>query len=250
MPYFLKFFYQTFLLPPGIFIIILLFLSLWTIRRERILAGVLFAVAILLYLSSILLVSDALIRPLEARYMPPSSISGDAIIILGGGATLDTPNISGAGHLSGTAANRVLTGAELYYLLKVPIILSGGQGYRGSGSEAQIARNILTSLGIPDSKIITEEESRNTFENVMNVKELIKKNGFQQPVLVTSAFHMERSIRQFKKVNQPVIPYPTGYLVNIHSRFEPYQLWPNAEATIKIQVALKEYLGIIISAWY
>jgi hypothetical protein len=61
---------------------------------------------------------------------------------------------------------------------------------------------------------------------------------------------MERSIRQFKKVNQPVIPYPTGYLVNIHSRFEPYQLWPNAEATVKIQVALKEYLGIIISAWY
>jgi uncharacterized SAM-binding protein YcdF (DUF218 family) len=250
MPYFIKFFYQTFLLPPGIFIIILLFLSLWTIRRKRILAGVLFVVAILLYLSSILLISDALIRSLEARHIPPSSISGDVIIILGGGATLDTPNISGAGHLSGASANRVLTGAELYHLLKVPIILSGGQDYRGSGSEAQIARNILTSLGIPDSIIITEDESRNTSENVMNVKELIKKYGFRQPVLVTSAFHMERSIRQFKKVNQPVIPYPTGYLVNIHSQFEPYQLWPNAEATVKMQMALKEYLGIIASAWY
>lgn len=250
MPYFLKLFYQTFLLPPGIFIIILLSLSVWLIRRNRILAGFLFVVTILLYLSSILLVSDALIRSLEKRHMPPSEVSGDVIIILGGGTTRDTPNMSGAGHLSGTAANRILTGAELHHLLEVPIILSGGQGYQDYGSEAQIARNILIGLGIPAGKIITEDESRNTSENVMNVEALIRKYDFQQPVLVTSAFHMERSIRQFNKINQPVIPYPTDYLVNIHSRFEPYQLLPNADATVKIQVALKEYLGIVASAWY
>jgi len=250
MPYFLKFFYQTFLMPPGIFIIILLFLSLWTIRYKRILAGILFAVAALLYLSSIPLISDAMIRSLEARYTPPASVSGDVIIILGGGVVHDTPNISGEGHLSGTAANRVLTGAGLYHLLKVPIILSGGRGYRGSGFEAQIARNILISLGIPAVKIITEDESRNTFKNVMNIKALIDKHGFQQPVLVTSAFHMGRAVHEFKKINQPVIPYPTAYLVNIHSLFDPYQLCPNVEAAIKIQVALKEYLGIISSAWH
>ena len=68
-------------------------------------------------------------RSLEGRFIPPSEVSGDVVIMLGGGATLDTPDVTGKGQLSSHASNRLLTVALLQKKLNVPIILAGGQVY-------------------------------------------------------------------------------------------------------------------------
>ena len=248
--YFIKFLYSTFLFPPGIIIIALLLLCFHLYRKHSNLAKIVILVTSVFYLSTISLVGDRLIGSLEGKYQPPSDVHGDVIIMLGGGATLDTPNVYGQGHLSGFAANRLLTCAQLYHKLTLPILVSGGKVLETTGSEADIAKVILMGLGVPADKIIVENQSLNTTENAKYTEILLGQYGFIQPILVTSAFHMERSVLQFGKVNLSVTPYPTDYQTNLQNKFQPHQLWPSASALLDVSLALKEYMGILAIKWY
>lgn len=71
-------------------------------------------------------IGGTILKYQEDRYNPPRNPTGDVIIMLGGGATLDTPDIDGLGNFGGNAANRLLTAARLQRQLNVPVILSGG----------------------------------------------------------------------------------------------------------------------------
>lgn len=248
--YWIKFLYTTFLLPPGIFILILAFICYKIYKKHRNVALVLTAFIFIFYLSTTVVFSNMLIRTLENKHRPPAEVKGDIIIMLGGGATLDTPNVTGKGHLSGPAANRLLTCLQLYHKLKVPIIVSGGQVYKTTGPEAEIAKEILLGVGVPEGKIIIENQSRNTTENARLVKRILDKYDSNNPILVTSAFHMERSIRAFTKVGVVVVPYPTDYHTSISNRFGWSKLMPSAEALNDVSLAVKEYLGIAMSRWY
>ncbi len=247
--YLVKFLYTVFLFPPGLFILVLLLFAWWR-RRSRALARTALLAAAVLYLASIGLVSGPLVHSLETRHTPPDRVGGDVIVVLGGGATLDTPNLGGRGHLSGSAANRLLTGLQLYHKLGVPIIYSGGQVYATGGVEAAIARSVLLNLGVPDDKIITETASLNTGDNARYTAAILAERGFTRPILVTSAFHMERSVRQFQKAGVAVLPFPTDYQENLGRRFHYTDLWPTPLAAGQLVIALKEYLGLAAIAWY
>jgi uncharacterized SAM-binding protein YcdF (DUF218 family) len=246
----IKFLYISFLLPPGLFIAALAWLCVWLHRRRQRGAGVLAVITILLYAISTPLVGDTLMRSLESRYSPPATVSGDVIVMLGGGATADTPNVHGAGHLMGFAANRLLTAAQLHYLTGAPVIISGGQVFANSGKEAEIGRHILRGLGVDDTKIIVEGQSLNTTDNARFTKQILAERGFVSPVLVTSAFHMERAVQQFAKFDVSVTPYPTDYQTNIRFIFEWNMLWPRADAFYNTQLAVKEYLGLMAVRWF
>lgn len=250
MVYFIKFLYSTFLFPPGIIIVGLFILCLYMYKRQRSLTKILGLFTLVFYVSAISLVSDRLIGSLERVYPVPAAAAGDVIVMLGGGATLDTPNVNGRGHLSGFAANRLLTSAQLYQKLNVPIIISGGKVLETTGCEAEISKAILIGLGIPEDKIILEDKSLNTTENALFTKQILERRGFSKPVLVTSAFHMERSVLQFEKAQIAVLPYPTDYQANLENRFELHQLWPSASALLNTSLALKEYVGILAAKWY
>ncbi len=241
--------YTTCLLPPGILIIILTGFCWWIYRKHR--RGFFMAagITLLFYLSSISFFSDILIHSLENRYQPPASIRGDVIIVLGGGATLDTPNIGVKGHLSGAAANRLLTAMQLYHQLKTPVILSAGKAYRTAGVESEITRMILLGVGILPTKIIVENQSINTTENAKYTKKLLAQYHFHRPVLVTSAFHMPRAVKQFTKTGITVIPFPTDYRVNASGGFDIQKLIPSAEALNQASLAIKEYLGLLASRY-
>ncbi len=247
MLYLIKFFYQTFLLPPGIFIILFLFLSIGLYRRGTKGVRLLVLITFCLYAFSTPFVGNLLIRSLESQHSPPSSLTGDVIVVLGGGATLDTPDINGLGHLSGSAANRLLTTARLQKKTRLPVIFSGGQVYSNSGNEAQVAKRILNDLEVPDSKIILEDSSRNTMENAANTSRVMKSLGYDKPILITSAFHMERSVLDFERFNLEVIPYPTDYMANVEPDIHYNLFIPSSLEETRI--ALKEYLGIAAVRW-
>lgn len=247
--YVIKFLYTVFLFPPGLFILALLLFAWWR-RRSRALSRAALLAAAVLYLCSIALVSGPLVNSLETRHTPPAEVSGDVIVVLGGGVTLDTPNLGGRGHLTGSSANRLLTGLQLHHKLGVPIIISGGQVYATGGVEAEVARSILLSLGVPDDKIIAETASLNTGDNARNTAAILRQRGFARPILVTSAYHMERSVRQFGKAGVAVLPYPTDYQDNVVRQFHYTDLWPTYPAAGQLVLALKEYLGLAAIAWY
>lgn len=248
--YFVKFIYNNFLLPPGLFIILLLLLALRLFRKQSQAAKILLGLTFFFYLSTTLWLGDFLIHSLEKDYNPPAQIQGDVIIMLGGGATLDTPNTFGKGHLSGSAANRLLTCLQLYQRLQIPIIVSGGQVFKDTGKEAEIAKNILLELGIPEDKILIENQSLNTTENALYTQKILQQCGYQQPILVTSAFHMNRSVKQFAKAGIKVLPYPTDYRTNLTNNFNLRELNSSAEGLNKVSIALKEYLGLWALKWY
>lgn len=250
MFYFIKFLYTAVLLPPGIFILFLLALTIWAHRYNRLLGRMAAVTTLLLYLCSTSLVSGALLRPLESSYQPPEQPSGDVIIMLGGGATLDTPNFGSKGHLSGFAANRLLTAAQLHEKLKVPIILSGGRVFATTGREAEIAREILLRLGVPDEQIILEDNSVNTTENAKFTGKILSQYSYSRPILVTSAFHMPRAMGQFAKAGVQPTPFPTDYQVNCTAHIGFSSLWPDAGALENVSLAVKEYVGLLALRWY
>ncbi len=119
----------------------------------------------MLYFVSIPLVGSTFIKTLESRYTPQIEIDGDIILMLGGGATLNTPNLDGQGHLSSHASSRLLTTAQLENKLNIPVLITGGQVYKQTGNEGEIAKRILIQLGISEERILVENRSFNTSEN-------------------------------------------------------------------------------------
>ena len=228
----------------------LLCLTIWLFKRQRKPAAILLTIITFFYLSTISAVADPVIRSLERRHPPAAPVAGDVIILLGGGATMDTPNLSGQGHLSSHAANRLLTAAQLYHQYKLPIIVSGGKVLETTGTEAEIARHILLDLGIPDNKILVENQSRNTTENALLSKKIMEQHNVMRPILVTSAFHMPRSVLQFAKSGITVTPYPADYQTNVTSQLTIFDFIPSSEALKNISLSVKEYIGIAASKWY
>ncbi|MFB5761461.1 YdcF family protein [Paenibacillus medicaginis] len=248
MIYLIKFAYS-FILPPGLFVLLLLVLAvwLWRWRRERKAASILLAITLLFYLSSTNLVGDAFIAGLENDYPQPSVVQGDVIVVLGGGAASGTPDVDGEGNMYGSAANRLITAVRLHEQTGLPVLFSGGQVFADNGNEGDIARRQLLGMGIPDSSILIENRSRNTEQNAQNTAALLREKGLSRPVLVTSGFHMARAVLQFEKAGVTVQPYPTDYLVSRPMKMYAGRLSPSAGAMSNMGLALKEHLGILVA---
>lgn len=230
-------------IPPGIFIISLLLCAIFLRKRLR---SLVFVVAVLLYAASIEPTKDLVLIPLEDAYGPPALTAiktGSAYVVLGGGIYDFAPDIDGKGTLSGDALPRVFCAYRLYRLDRKPIILSGGKVF-GKRPEAEIAKRILLSLGVDERDILTEENSRDTYENAKYVKELAKRHNINRIILITSAFHMKRSVMLFDKFFKDTIPFPAGYNTS-RGKYDISSYFPGAGNLSCIAVALKEYMGIL-----
>ncbi len=157
---------------------------------------------------------DWLIQPLETRFERPHPMPDDidGIILLGGGEELGR-SLSWRTPQLGLGGDRYVETAWLARLYKdVPVYFSGGSGsvqLQGTGSEGHIARTLLRRLGVTDNRLIIEGKSRNTWENFNNLKPLLEPGG--RYLLITSAFHMPRSVGIARKLNIQVVPWPTDY---------------------------------------
>lgn len=173
-----------------------------------------------------------------------------AAIVLLGGATAPAKLPHRPHPDLGNAADRIWHAARLYKEGLAPkIIVSGG---RSPGlekrtdiqTEAQAMAMLLTDLGIPPSALILEEEARSTRENASLTKRLVKND---RVALVTSAFHMPRSVASFEKEGVNVDAYPTDFQIAPETRPLWARLLPTASTLEESETALKEYLAILIN---
>ncbi len=246
MVYVIKFLYS-FLIPPGIFPTALFILSFFAYKRNKLLFKWIVSIAVVNYLLVIPITGQLFLHPLEQKYSIPSKLDGDVLVMLGGGATLDTQDMDGQGHLSGAASSRLLTTVRLYERTKLPIILSGGQVFQDSGNEASISKRMLISLGVDPNDIYIENNSLNTEQNAKFTAEILENHGFKKPILITSAFHMVRAVKNFENEGITVQPYPTGYLQSKTINLYPNQFAPSNNNSAFI--AMKEYVGILESSF-
>lgn len=249
MLYIIKFLYNSFLLPPGIFILAMVLLGfyLFKIKKDKKSAIAIFSVAFMLYITSIHAFAGVLMRNLESSYYPPKDFKADAgaIVVLGGGATPDTPNIGSKGHLSGTSISRLVTAVKIHNRTNLPVIVTGGKVFCDSGNEADIARRQLLELGIKPRDIIVENQSRTTQENAIYTSRILKNMDVKKVILVTSAYHMKRSVFCFKKTGIGTIPFPTDYSMSIKAKLHFNLFAPSYGGLSTTGVALHEYLGLL-----
>ena len=114
----------------------------------------------------------------------------EIVIVLGGGVDGEELNLS--------TRLRVRRAAE--YLAAhpgVPAVLSGGQGWGEDISEAEAMRRELLSLGIPEDRLLLEDRSTSTGENVRYSAALLEEAGYTldhtPTAIVTNPFHLYRS---------------------------------------------------------
>lgn len=223
-------------------------IALWLQQKKEYLSTFLVGLAaVLLCVCAMPYFSNTLLDAIERRYTPPAQVTGDVLVMLTGGATLDTsdPLTKGEGYLSGNTSARVLTVAELFRNTKLPIVLSGGQVFSDSGNESQIAKRHLLALGIPESTIYLDDMSRNTEENAQHIQTLLTEKGWKHPILITSAFHMARSVKQFQKLNMDVVPFPTDYISQQKQHLSVSKFIPSSSGLANTSIALKEFIGLL-----
>lgn len=130
------------------------------------------------------------------------------------------------------------------------IIITSGSGsvLKQDEKEADILKKYLVRSGIPDSCIITENQSRNTRENALLTKELFDAIGVKDSVLfITSAFHLRRAIGCFEKAGiTKIVPYPTDRYSG-PPKFDPdYLIIPNIDALHQWEVLIHEITGYLV----
>lgn len=236
---------QHLLLPPGIFIVLLAAVAIGALVRRRwraaflalLLAGALDAL-------SVGPVADRLIGGLEDRYAIPAHPGGDVILLLGGGVFGRAPDLTGEGFPADGMLPRVITAARLQKNLGVPIVVSGGKVFDHLEAEAPVVARVLTDLGVPAEKILQEGNSRETSENARYTKRILDEKGFRAPLLVTSAYHMPRSVAIFLKAGIPVTPVPAGFRTWKGKAYRWTDYLPSAGALLSATTALREYLGL------
>ena len=229
------------LLPPGLFILLGALIFFIRQNNTRAHKGSLFVLLFIIYLFSTRFISDPLLDSLEKRYTRPATADKNAgcIVILGGGSI----NRREGSTPSPDAAVRLLEGYALQRQTGLPLIFSGGNVLNGDRwpSESETAARLLLNLGMDKSKLFVETESRNTFENALYIFENFKPESLY---LVTSAYHMPRSVSAFEDLDIRVIPYPVDFKVE-HTDYRFLDFLPSMGSLDKSYHALHEYMGMI-----
>ena len=242
------------IMPPGLFIIILLVLSLYALKKPRriVLASFLLLLTLAIYITSIPVTTFYLNKWFIDGYTPmiPPDNAKAAIIVLGGGSSNDK---NGKPFQPGIA-----TMERLYVGIKLAkehpsfsyLILSGGDVLqRHNITEAEIMES---AAKIMDSKahIILEKKSRNTDENLKFCASIIKKIGVKNVIIVTNNFHIRRAM-DFAYLYMPqginIYPYPSGGRQNSKITYSINSFLPNMRALAVTRTRLKEVLGAILT---
>jgi uncharacterized SAM-binding protein YcdF (DUF218 family) len=191
---------------------------------------------------------DLLLDPLESRFPPWDAARGapDGIIVLGGSIEADISAAHGTAVVRG-APDRIIAAAALAHRYpNARVVFSGGSPnlISNDAREADYAGAIFESLGIAKSRLIMERRSRNTLENAEFSKALVAPKEGERWLLVTSAYHMPRSVGLFRRAGFAVEPYPVDWRVG--GRDDLFAFTNNAvDGLGRTDLAIREWLGLI-----
>jgi uncharacterized SAM-binding protein YcdF (DUF218 family) len=158
---------------------------------------------------------NILLLPLTERF-PPWQDAGrqpDGIIVLGGAIDSELSEARGSIELD-SSAERIVAMLQLARRFpKARIVFSGGSGnlIDSSVPEAPVAGRLLEEFGIARDRITLESRSRTTDENATFTRDMIAPKPGEVWLLVTSAFHMPRSIGVFRAAGFDVEAYPVDW---------------------------------------
>ena len=186
--------------------------------------------------------------PLEQRFPPWDAAQGapDGIIVLGGSVDADLSAAHGTAVVSG-AADRVIAAAALAHRYPgARVLFTGGSGSLVSNDarEADYAASLFESLGIARSRLLMERRSRNTQENAEFSRALAAPKDSERWLLVTSAYHMPRSIGLFRKAGFDVEACPVDWRVGGREDFLKFAT-VSQEGFERVNAGIREWIGLV-----
>lgn len=229
-------------LPPGVFVVLLAMIAIYSgysaysigrkhkarainkiIKPLKIICGASIFLAILIYSLSINAISQRLMHSLEYKYSRTDT-KVDAIVLISGDFEWE----------------REKAAASLYKKHKVPLVLS---------SYHKDIYKRMERLGVPKDRLFVDEKAYNTKENVIYSLPLVQKLGAEKIYLVSSANHMPRSMMNyspnFKKQRIEVVPYPAGYYTPKNHRKDQLEFVPDIRFFNLSNKAWHEYIGML-----
>lgn len=187
---------------------------------------------------------------LEDRFpRPPPPTHVDGVIILGGAVETALTEARGLPALNGDAERMTELVALAHRYPGARLYFTGGSGalMPGEVSEADTARALWTAMDVPPERVAYEDKSRNTYENAVFLKAIAQPKPGETWLLVTSAYHMPRSVGIFRKVGWQVLPWPVGY-----KTATSWAVWrhPTVGGHIDLlAAAIHEYAGLLAYWW-
>jgi uncharacterized SAM-binding protein YcdF (DUF218 family) len=190
-------------------------------------------------------VGDGLLASLERRFPPLEAcrtgpVAG--VILLGGGLAARTRTGEVIEDLNEGADRLRYAAALARRYPDVPVIIAGGQVYERSGarSEAEGMADVLAEFGVSRDRLRLETRSRTTAENAAYVAPLASEAGAW--LLVTSGWHMPRSVAAFRKMELDVIAAPTDW--KLDDQAPALQFSASGRLGV-LDLAVREYLGLV-----
>lgn len=214
-------------------------------KKNGILILVLGLAVLLLYGLSIAPVANYLAYSLEKKYFHVPSIKKpfDAIIVLGGGAH-DIRALNNT-FASETTAARLLHGVDVFNQYGANYFICAGKGDNRISEGKMMAQMALT-LKVPGEKILIDAKSNNTWEHASELHKKFTNKNINIGI-VTSAYHMKRAEKEFKKYFSNVVPLPTAYSYSSLGEKKLLKYIPQTAALSTTETMLKEIAG---SIWY
>lgn len=164
---------------------------------------------------ALLPLGDWLLYPLEARFSanPELPEKVDGIIVLSGAQDALLSAVWNQAEMLDGAERDI---AFLELARRYPgarLVFTGGTGsmVHQEYKEADVAKKLFEQQGLDLRRVVFERNSRNTFENAMFSMARVKPKAGERWVLITTAFHMPRSIGIFCKAGWRMIPYPVDH---------------------------------------
>lgn len=235
-------------LRPGTFALLVAFAGLVAVWRGRrwgrwpILAGLGFYFALLLLPLHIWVQ-----MPLEDRFPRPAEAPArvDGIVVLGGAVEQDLTEARGIPALNGAAERMTEPVVLMRRYPEARLVFTGGQGalLHGGLTEADVARQLWTDMGVPPERMTFETAARNTHENAVLTHALAKPRAGETWLLVTSASHMPRSVGVFRRAGWDAVPWPVNYRTG-----RGLNVWYNASLPARLgefEWGTREWIGMI-----
>ena len=188
-----------------------------------------------------------LLYPLESRFPPWDAARGapDGIVVLGGSIDPDLSIARGLAVVR-AAPDRLIAAAELAHRYsRARIIFTGGSSNLIStdAKEADYVTEIFEGLGVSKERLTLERRARNTEENAEFAKALAAPKDGERWLLVTSAYHMPRSVGLFRKAGFAVEPYPVDWRVGGRADLLRFSII-SADGLGRVDNGLREWMGL------
>jgi len=232
-------------MPLSLIIILLLLAIIFYRSKPSFSFKCLCASTLLLFLSSFAPFADWIMAPLESSYpsFSQSQKPVDYIVILGCGHTSDD-RLPATSQLYACSLERLVEAIRIFRLHPEATLITSGFNGADPSSNATKVKEAAISLGIPESKIITENFPKDTEEEAQLIAPRIQNT---HSVLITNADHMPRAIEYFQKYGANPIAAPASHWVkgNFQAKSWGYYV-PNGRKLQQTTYAWYETLGLTV----